>query len=136
MAGQHGHLLQNILDQMVSGGSPGRGPRSGCLQHCAQRHSAPTPRTVPKLSKVRLWQILMENTFNLPRTALAVVTCLGKHLALRGSSGRVHVTLPATGAGTSILGCPSGLLWSLLQCQESIITLGHGNVHTGLDYTL
>lgn len=55
---EHGHLLQSILDQLVSGGSilvqlvsggsPGRGAGSKRLWHHAQRHSAPSPCDCPQ----------------------------------------------------------------------------------------
>lgn len=48
---------------------------------------------------------------SLPRAALAAVTCLGEHLAPQ-VSGSIHVTLSATGAVTSIPGCPGVLATS------------------------
>lgn len=76
-----------------------------------------------------------------------MVTCLGKHLAPQGWvvtwqgpchlpshwSRNIHPWVPR---------CPDSfhqpplLLLSLLKCQESIFTLGHGSTDTGVDYTL
>lgn len=111
---EHSHLLQSILDEMVSGGSPGRGnwERAGAAL-CTEAHRHIQPQGLsPSSPGPGFDKSLWEMHSSLPRAALATVTCLGKHLAPQGSSGSVHVTFPAARAGTSIPGHPGVLVAS------------------------
>lgn len=99
---EYSHLLQSILDQLVSGGSPGRGAGSTMC-----RDSAPSPWHCPQAVQGQAFPNpygkYPQASQGLPWLQQPAWASIWPH---KGSSGTICVTFPATRAEPPICGCP------------------------------